>query len=285
MYKIVVPTDFSKLSEHALDVALDIARRANGAVFLLNVIGDMKNYSFSSMGGGVTDEYVSEDDRYVLELHRSNEKKLKNLIAKHQHGDVPVYPFIEIDDLDEGVNHFAERLNCDLVVMGTSGENTITEYFEGNHTERVIRITHIPVLTIRNPIANLSIKNIVFATDLKTVAKEGVDQIEKFATFYGATVHMVHVSNDNTEKVRKRMEAFAEEHETPHQVPELTINPIRGAKVEQAILEFASQKNADIVASVNHGRKGLMHLFVGGLSERLVRDSEVPVLTVHMDPH
>jgi nucleotide-binding universal stress UspA family protein len=187
--------------------------------------------------------------------------------------------------LDEGVNHFAERLNCDLVVMGTSGENTITEYFEGNHTERVIRITHIPVLTIRNPIANLGIKNIVFATDLKTVAKEGVDQIEKFATFYGATVHMVHVSNDDTEKVRKRMEAFAEEHETPHQVPELTINPIRGARVEQAILEFASQKNADIVASVNHGRKGLMHLFVGGLSERLVRDSEVPVLTVHMDPH
>ena len=105
------------------------------------------------------------------------------------------------------------------------------------------------------------------------------------ATFYGATVHMVHVTNDDTERVRKRMEAFAEEHETPHQVPELTINPIRGAKVEQAILEFAKEKNADIVASVNHGRRGLMHLFVGGLSERLVRDSEVPVLTVHMDPH
>jgi len=285
MYKIVVPTDFSKLSENALDVALDIARRTNGAVFLLNVIGDMKNYSFSSMGGGVTDHYISEDDRYVLELHRSNEKKLKNLIAKHQHGDVPVYPFIEIDNFDEGVNHFAERLNCDLVVMGTSGENTLTEYFEGNHTERVIRITHIPVLTIREPVENLEIRNIVFATDLKTVAKEGVDQIEKFAMYYGATVHMVHVSNDNPEKVRKRMEAFAEEHETPHQVPELTINPIRGGKVEQAILDFAREKNADIVASVNHGRKGLMHLFVGGLSERLVRDSKVPVFTVHMDPH
>jgi len=285
MYKIVVPTDFSKLSEYALDVALDIARKANGAVFLLNVIASFKNYSFSSMGGGITDEYVSEEDRYILELHRTNEKRLKNLIAKHQHGDVPVYPFIEIDDLDEGVNHFADRLHCDLVVMGTSGENTLTEYFEGNHTERVIRITHIPVLTIREPVKNLSVKNIVFATDLKTVAKEGVDQIEKFATFYGATVHMVHVSNDDPEKVRKRMEAFAEEHETSHQVPELTINPISGAKVEEAILEFSQQKNADIIASVNHGRRGLMHLFVGGLSERLVRDSQIPVLTVHMDPH
>ena len=47
MYKIVVPTDFSKLSEYALDVALDIARKTNGAVFLLNVIGGFKNYSFS----------------------------------------------------------------------------------------------------------------------------------------------------------------------------------------------------------------------------------------------
>jgi nucleotide-binding universal stress UspA family protein len=169
--------------------------------------------------------------------------------------------------------------------MGTSGENTLTEYFEGNHTEKVIRITHIPVLTIREPRTDFKVKNIVFATDLKTVAKEGVDQIEKFATFYGATVHMVHVSNDDPERVRKKMEAFAEEHETPHQVPELTINPIKGAKVEKAILEFAKEKNADIIASVNHGRRGLMHLFVGGLSERLVRDAEVPVLTVHMDPH
>ena len=285
MYKIVVPTDFSKLSEHALDVALVVARKTNGAVFLLNVIGAMKNYSFSSMGGGVSDEYISEDDRYVLELHRTNEKRLKQLIAKHQHGDVPVYSFIEIDDLEEGVNQFADRLNCDLVVMGTSGENTLTEYFEGNHTEKVIRITHIPVLTIREAMPSFDINNVVFATDLKTVAKEGVDQIEKFATFFGATVHMVHVSNDDPNIVRKKMEAFAEEHETPHQVPELTINPIKGAKVEETILEFAKQKNAEIIATVNHGRKGLMHLFVGGMSERLVRDAKVPVFTVHMDPH
>ena len=285
MYKIVVPTDFSKLSEQALDVALEIARRTQGAVYLLNVIGDVKNYSFSSMGGGVSDQYVSEDDRYILELHRANERRLKQLIAKHQHGDVPVFPFIEIDDLDEGVNHFAERLHCDLVVMGTSGENTMTEYFEGNHAEKVIRITHIPVLTIQEKIEKFEVNNIVFATDLKTVAKEGVDQIEKFATFFGATVHMVHVSNDNPENVRKKMEAFAVEHETPHQVPELTINPLKGGKVEETILEFAKQKNAEVIASVNHGRKGLMHLFVGGMSERLVRDATVPVFTVHMDPH
>jgi len=285
MYKIVVPTDFSKLSEHALDVALVIARKTNGAVFLLNVIGAMKNYSFGAMGGGNLDEYVSEDDRYVLELHRSNEKRLKQLITKHRHNDVPVYSFIEIDELGKGVNQFADRLHCDLVVMGTSGENTLTEYFEGNHTERVIRITHIPVLTIREALPSFNIKNIVYATDLKTVAKEGVDQIEKFATFFGATVHMVHVSNDDTDRVRKRMEAFAEEHETPHQVPELTINPLKGAKVEETILGFANQKNAEMIATVNHGRKGLMHLLVGGMSEQLVRDSKVPVFTVHMDPY
>lgn len=285
MYKIVVPTDFSKLSENALDVALDIARRTNGAVFLLNVMSTNKNYSFSSMGGGVADQSISEDDRFILELHRTNERRLKEVISRHRHGDVPVYPFIELDDLDEGVNHFVERLHCDLVVMGTSGENTVTEYFEGNHTERVIRITHIPVLTIREPVKNFEVKNIVFATDLKTVAKEGVDQIEKFATFYGATVHMVHVSNDDPEKVMKKMEAFAEEHETSHQVPELTINPLKGSNVEETILNFAREKNAEIVAAVNHGRRGLLHLFVGGLSEKLVRDSEVPVFTVHMDPH
>lgn len=283
MYKIVVPTDFSKLSEHALDVAIDIAKKADGAVFLLNVIASMESLSFSSMGGGVADETITEEDRFILELHRKNEKRLADLITKHNTAGVPVYPMIEIDKLEDGINHFADRFHCDMVVMGTSGENTPQEYFEGNHTERVIRETHIPVLTIRKPTRDYQVKNIVFATDLKTVAKEGVDQIEQFATLCGATVHMVHVTSGNLDQAREKMEVFAREHETPHQVPELTINPIRGNNVESAILKFANEKNADMVASVNHGRKGLMHMIFGGLSERLVRDSEIPVLTIHMD--
>jgi len=285
MYKIVVLTDFSKLSEQALDVVLNIARKTDGVVFLLNVIGVMKNYFFGAMGGGFTDEYISEEDCYVLELYWSNEKRLKQLIAKHQHSDVLVYSFIEIDRLGEGVNQFADRLNCDLIVMGISGENTLTEYFEGNHIEKVIRITYILVLTIQKVLPDFNIKNIVFATDLKTVVKEGVDQIEKFATFFGVIVYMVYVSNDDSDIVRKRMEFFAEEYEMFHQVFELTINLLKGVKVEETIFAFAKEKNAEIIVLVNHGRKGLMHLLIGGMSERLVRDSKVLVFIVHMDPH
>ena len=68
MYKIVVPTDFSPLSEYALDVAIDIARKTNGAVFLLNVMSTTKNYSFSSTGGGAIDMVISEEDRYISRI-------------------------------------------------------------------------------------------------------------------------------------------------------------------------------------------------------------------------
>jgi len=46
------------------------------------------------------------------------------------------------------------------------------------------------------------------------------------------------------------------------------------------VLEVAGEKKADLIAIGTHGRRGLSHLFLGSVAERVVRMAEVPVLTV-----
>jgi nucleotide-binding universal stress UspA family protein len=41
---------------------------------------------------------------------------------------------------------------------------------------------------------------------------------------------------------------------------------------------------ADIVIMATHGRKGLSHLVLGSVAERVVRESPCPVLTVRAQP-
>ena len=47
-----------------------------------------------------------------------------------------------------------------------------------------------------------------------------------------------------------------------------------------SILKAQTKLGADLVVMATHGRKGLKHLVLGSVAERVVRESRVPVLTV-----
>jgi universal stress protein A len=50
------------------------------------------------------------------------------------------------------------------------------------------------------------------------------------------------------------------------------------------VVRIAKELKADIVIMATHGRKGLSHLVLGSVAERVVRESPCPVLTVRAQP-
>jgi nucleotide-binding universal stress UspA family protein len=57
---------------------------------------------------------------------------------------------------------------------------------------------------------------------------------------------------------------------------------VRG-RAEDEILATATRQKADLIVIGTHGRHGLNRLFLGSVAERVVRGSNVPVLTVRAD--
>jgi nucleotide-binding universal stress UspA family protein len=51
-----------------------------------------------------------------------------------------------------------------------------------------------------------------------------------------------------------------------------------------AIIDAQAKLGADLIVIATHGRKGLKHLVLGSIAERVVRESSVPVLTVQPAP-
>ena len=59
---------------------------------------------------------------------------------------------------------------------------------------------------------------------------------------------------------------------------------ISGDPAEQ-VLDSARGLDIDLIVMGTHGRKGLSHLVLGSVAERVVRESPAPVLTAHSTPH
>jgi len=86
-----------------------------------------------------------------------------------------------------------------------------------------------------------------------------------------------HVEKDR----REQLEKLARER-IPAAVQSETL-VISGDPAER-VLETARGIAADLIVMGTHGRRGLSHLVLGSVAERVVRESPIPVLTTHSSP-
>src|SRR5690606_40720403 len=82
MNRILVPTDLSDIANFGLDTAIGLAKKIDAQIFLLNAITPIYGSNFSAMGIANAST-VSEETRYVMELHKRNEARLAK-IAKEK---------------------------------------------------------------------------------------------------------------------------------------------------------------------------------------------------------
>jgi len=76
---------------------------------------------------------------------------------------------------------------------------------------------------------------------------------------------------------RRRLEALAREKlpEVPHEAF------VASGHAAAEILHFAIERHADLIVMGTHAHTGMKHFFLGSVAERVVRESPVPVLTIH----
>ena len=137
---ILVPTDFSPNAEEALDYAVELAKRFDARIHLLNVIGIP---TLGAEYGLVVTQSMIDD------LLRDNQKELDKLVAART-GKAAFGPTrLEIGDARAVIERIASELGADLVVMGTHGRRGVKRVLLGSVAESVVRAVTCPVLLVR----------------------------------------------------------------------------------------------------------------------------------------
>ncbi len=152
--------------------------------------------------------------------------------------------------------------------------------------------------------AMIALKNILVATDFSEAADAAVTYGRALAGAFGATLHVLHVVEDVylsaygsefyvpvdpsvqaeiNESARKQLEALVVDND---QSGPATRTALRISNAPSAtIVDFAKEEHIDLIVMGTRGRRGVAHLLLGSVAERVVRTAPCPVLTVHHPEH
>jgi nucleotide-binding universal stress UspA family protein len=278
MKKILVPTDFSKPAQIAIDVAVDIAKKANGQLILLHVVEEASGTSFN-ITGEVDVSGGWEDKLFTMKLIERSKKQMAKLFEEVKATGVKVKRELRIGTAFHGMRDIIAEQKVDLVVMGTAGHSKLEEMIIGTNTEKVVRHSKVPVLTVHKKPVTTEFKNIVYATSMGKDEEVFSRIVRSTQQLYDSTIHLVRVNTPGNFQrdavVKKSMQDFAKNL----QLKNFTINIFNDLSEEEGIIYFADSIDADLIAMATHGRTGFAHVLAGSIAEEVVSHSKRPVLT------
>lgn len=137
---ILVPVDFSRASERALDYAASMAGSFGAKLILLNVVEPFPTPDFAYSPMALDDDVIAAQAKEHLKKVQDRSGAAPALVEKIlvRHGS----PYAEITDA-------ARTLKADLIVISTHGYTGLAHVFMGSTAERVVRHAPCPVLVVR----------------------------------------------------------------------------------------------------------------------------------------
>ncbi|ELZ74611.1 UspA domain-containing protein [Haloferax volcanii DSM 14919] len=139
MYReILVPTDGSKAAERAIDHALDLAETYDARIHALYVV-DTSIYTSLDAGADVV----------IDALEREGDAATRHVREAAEEAGIDVQAEVVTGTAYRSIREYIDGHDIDLVVMGTHGRTGLSHYLLGSVTERVVRTSPVPVLTIR----------------------------------------------------------------------------------------------------------------------------------------
>ena len=275
MKKILVPTDFSEHASYATEVAAQIAKQYDEEIYLLHIL-DIETY------GGTGGESV-QDIPEGLFLLKLAQKRFDELLKKPYLKGVKIVDAIQFETTYKNITEQAEKHNIDLIVMGTHGVSGVKEFFVGSNTEKVVRMAHCPVLSIKARHENFSMKDVVFASNFEKEAYEAFPHFESLFSTFKSRIHLLCVSSpnhfNNTVDAEQNMQEFANRF----QLENYTINLYNDKDIEAGVLHFSEAIMADVIAVSTHGRSGISTILHASVANSLVNHAPRPVISVKVN--
>jgi len=288
--KILFPTDFSRCADYAFQHALRLALQYNAELHIFHAM-----VLFTEDMDKVKREFpeIEEDiEKYLQKYYKNAENLSKDIKV--------VKTTARGFSISEEIIRYAADIDADIIVCGTHGRGFLGHFFLGSVAEKIIRFAPCPALTIKQnkkeikPYTRYS--NLLIPFDFSQCSKKALTYGVEFSKTYNASLTAIHIVeqpihpafyaggvksvfelNPNIEK--KAKENF--DNIITKIDKDIKYNFIlKEGEIHKGITDFALNNKTDLLIMGTHGLSGIEHFLIGSTTEKVIRRTDIPVLTV-----
>lgn len=282
---ILVPVDGSDTAKRAAVVGRELAKRFGARLDLLYVQEEQ-----SSLLGTGGDQDPEAQGRRTLD-------EMADLVAG---SDTVVDTHLVEGNPHEAINEHADETDTDLIVMGRHGRSGVRERLLGTVTDRVLRQTTVPVLTVPGEdienASGVTFEDILVTTDGSENAERAAPYGRSTAERFEATLHLLTVVDVQAEagafgaggvsqEFIDRLETEGQEavERLARRVDDADVpvesDVVRGDS-QEAIADYIAENDIDLLVMASEGESNLASQSLGSVTDRVLRTVDVPVLVV-----
>ena len=141
---ILVATDGSELADRAVAAGLRLAAEQGARVTALMVVPDYTTHEvFEVVLRGPDFEKLREA------LAAEGRRRLDEVVRSHRESSRAERVVAVSDDPHLAIVETADRLNCDLIVMGSHGHGALRSLLIGSQTMKVLSLAKVAVLVVK----------------------------------------------------------------------------------------------------------------------------------------
>jgi nucleotide-binding universal stress UspA family protein len=277
MKTILAPTDFSIQSKFATDFAAELAALTGCELSLLHLL-DMPNH----MDAGYYLNY-----QVVQQMMYDAENRLKELADSYR-DKVEVNTFLTMSSPHNSIEKSILGIDAELIVIGTKRERTLKHYFVGSNTEKIMRLSNCPVLTLSEPLSVGGIRKALVAFDPSTANENYFRELCGIRKIFGLELVFVYVNNDENPMTEADIRIMLRNNLEDPVCQASSLIYEHNPNVIESLLNKTHEQQADIIVMNTHGRSGLHRVLNGSVSEKLTFQTKVPTLIYHVNeahPH
>ena len=293
--RILCPVDLSDFSLDALRHGLSLATWYSAQLTLFHVYEIFQPLALERTPGSVP-VFADADPAKVAEEVRSFCAPLVE--PSGQRVDIVVRPGQAASE----IRHEAERQPFDLVILGTHGRSGFERLFLGSVTEKVLRSTRVPVLTIPPPVRDAGsplYKTILCAIDFSAASTRALEYALSLAREADARLILLHAIEDILGDAGMQTLSHLNLSEYYQQIEQDALTRLRTAvpddarvwarpeervvrgRAYRAILDSVSNDQVDLVVMGVEGKGAVDRFVFGSTTDRVIRQAGCPVLTLH----
>lgn len=275
MKTIVLPTDFTELSDNSINYGVELAKKINAKIVLFHayhvpVVTTETPVIMPSL------EELGEDCMRAL-------RKMENNIYLTHGTNIKVDCVCRCGLMVDELEEYTSENKTDLVVTAMEEAGEFTEKIIGSVTTSLMRKLKCPVLVVSSNARFKPVKKIALACDYRELkTKAALEPLKEMIKLFGSHLFVVNVLKEQKELVPTTKQAVAGVH-LDHLLEDVdhSFHYEENPDVVDGINHFVDEHNIDMLVMIPRSHTLLETIFHEPTAKRMAFHTHVPILSLH----